>query len=194
MAGARATDSVDSPGACTGTDNEELLASQFYVGSRHARVRGEAYYELLDEFITSAQRRCAGSHLTGFFPAEVSCFAEDAKGVPHNCWAPLSTACRALADSKILSQGQRGVHACPGLGSNAPYPLCVRRFGNTTLIHFEDMSIPNLTRLVNQYRGSLACFSDDVQARCPAAPALTSSALLSKCWTSAGRACHPLST
>jgi hypothetical protein len=39
-------------------------------------------------------------------------------------------------------------------------------FGNTTLIHFEDMSIPNLTRLVNQYRGSLACFSDDVQARC----------------------------
>ena len=40
-----------------GTDNKELLQSQFYVGSKHERVRGDAYYELLDEFITAAQRR-----------------------------------------------------------------------------------------------------------------------------------------
>lgn len=38
-----------------------------------------------------------------------------------------------------------------------------RRFGNTVLVHFEDMSYANLSRLFNQYRGSLACFSDDVQ-------------------------------
>jgi hypothetical protein len=37
------------------------------------------------------------------------------------------------------------------------------RFGNTVLVHFEDMSYANLSRLFNQYRGSLACFSDDVQ-------------------------------
>jgi len=41
--------------------------------------------------------------------------------------------------------------------------LC--RFGNTVLVHFEDMSYSNLTRLFNQNRGSLACFSDDVQVR-----------------------------
>lgn len=27
----------------TGTDNEELLGSPFYVGARHRRVRGEDY-------------------------------------------------------------------------------------------------------------------------------------------------------
>ncbi len=41
----------------TGTDNEELLQSQFYVGSKHKRVRGDVYYELLDEFISAAKRR-----------------------------------------------------------------------------------------------------------------------------------------
>ena len=39
-----------------GTDNEDLLRSPFYVGVRHRRVRGDAYYELLDEFLTSAKR------------------------------------------------------------------------------------------------------------------------------------------
>jgi malate dehydrogenase (oxaloacetate-decarboxylating)(NADP+) len=40
-----------------GTDNDELLKSPFYVGARHERVRGEAYQELLDEFLTAAKRR-----------------------------------------------------------------------------------------------------------------------------------------
>jgi len=40
-----------------GTDNQELLQSPFYVGSKHERVRGEAYNELLDEFISAAKRR-----------------------------------------------------------------------------------------------------------------------------------------
>ena len=46
--------------SCAGTDNKELVQSQYYVGCKHERVRGDAYYELLDEFITAAQRRCAG--------------------------------------------------------------------------------------------------------------------------------------
>jgi malate dehydrogenase (oxaloacetate-decarboxylating)(NADP+) len=40
-----------------GTDNEDLLRSPFYVGVRHRRVRGDAYYELLDEFLTAVKRR-----------------------------------------------------------------------------------------------------------------------------------------
>lgn len=40
-----------------GTDNEELLRSPLYVGVRHRRVRGDAYYQLLDEFLTAVRRR-----------------------------------------------------------------------------------------------------------------------------------------
>ena len=50
------------------------------------------------------------------------------------------------------------------------------RFGNTVLVHFEDMAHQNLDRLLSQYRGSLACFSDDVQARSD--PSLLASALM----------------
>ena len=46
----------------------------------------------------------------------------------------------------------------------------IARFGNTVLVHFEDMSYANLSRLFNQYRGSLACFSDDVQVCSLTAP------------------------
>jgi malate dehydrogenase (oxaloacetate-decarboxylating)(NADP+) len=53
-------------GMCAGTDNEELLQSQFYVGSKHKRVRGEVYYELLDEFISAAKRRYCAWHLIKF--------------------------------------------------------------------------------------------------------------------------------
>lgn len=40
-----------------GTDSEELLRSPLYVGVRHRRVRGDAYYQLLDEFLTAVRRR-----------------------------------------------------------------------------------------------------------------------------------------
>ena len=39
------------------------------------------------------------------------------------------------------------------------------RFGNTVVVHFEDMAHANLDRLLSQYRGTLPCFSDDVQVR-----------------------------
>ena len=39
-----------------GTDNDELLRSPLYVGVRHARVRGDAYYQLLDEFLSAVRR------------------------------------------------------------------------------------------------------------------------------------------
>ena len=42
-------------------------------------------------------------------------------------------------------------------------PAC--RFGNTCLLHLEDMSFENLGRLFARYRGTFPCFSDDVQAR-----------------------------
>uniref|UniRef100_A0A668A328 Malic enzyme n=1 Tax=Myripristis murdjan TaxID=586833 RepID=A0A668A328_9TELE len=40
-----------------GTDNEELLKDPFYIGLRHKRVRGQAYDDLLDEFIKAVSDR-----------------------------------------------------------------------------------------------------------------------------------------
>jgi malate dehydrogenase (oxaloacetate-decarboxylating) len=42
-----------------GTDNEELLGDPFYVGNRHARVRGRRYDDFIDAYVTAA---------TGMFP------------------------------------------------------------------------------------------------------------------------------
>jgi malic enzyme len=45
------------PGAClpldldVGTDNPELLADPIYLGARHRRLRGDAYFTLLDELV-----------------------------------------------------------------------------------------------------------------------------------------------
>ncbi|KAF6265971.1 hypothetical protein COO60DRAFT_1477166 [Scenedesmus sp. NREL 46B-D3] len=76
-----------------GTDNEDLLRSPLYVGVRHRRVRGDAYYQLLDEFLTAVKRR----------------------------------------------------------------------YGNTTLIHFNDMAYDNAAKLLNMYRTDFPCFSDELQ-------------------------------
>lgn len=40
-----------------GTDNESLLKDPLYVGLPHRRVRGQAYDELLDEFIDAVQNK-----------------------------------------------------------------------------------------------------------------------------------------
>ena len=39
-----------------GTDNEELLADELYLGLRQKRVRGEKYDKFVDEFVKSARK------------------------------------------------------------------------------------------------------------------------------------------
>lgn len=39
-----------------GTDNEQHLNDPLYVGWRHPRLRGEAYYELVEEFVQAVKR------------------------------------------------------------------------------------------------------------------------------------------
>jgi malate dehydrogenase (oxaloacetate-decarboxylating) len=39
-----------------GTDNQALLAEEMYLGSRHPRVRGERYDELIDAYVSAATR------------------------------------------------------------------------------------------------------------------------------------------
>jgi malate dehydrogenase (oxaloacetate-decarboxylating) len=46
-----------------GTDNERLLDDPAYVGLRHARVRGQAYDDFIDAYVTAATRRFPGAML-----------------------------------------------------------------------------------------------------------------------------------
>lgn len=46
-----------------GTDNELLLQDPIYVGGKHRRVHGDAYFELVDEFLTAVKRRYGTSVL-----------------------------------------------------------------------------------------------------------------------------------
>lgn len=40
-----------------GTDNETLLKDPLYLGEKHHRIKGEKYYEIIDEFIIAAHER-----------------------------------------------------------------------------------------------------------------------------------------
>src|SRR4029077_9435484 len=40
-----------------GTDNEDLLRDELYIGYRHPRLRGADYDSLVDEFVSAVKRR-----------------------------------------------------------------------------------------------------------------------------------------
>jgi len=155
-----------------GTNNQDLLQSPFYVGCKHERVRGDAYYELIDELMSAVKRRRAPRpprrRRHGTAPS--TCAGVD-------CWNPGRAAswdggpC-ALLQRRRPSPARAGLATCASLAhvscfSAATQTLRARRFGNTCLMHLEDMSFENLGRLFARYRGTFPCFSDDVQARAP---------------------------
>jgi hypothetical protein len=40
-----------------GTNNEKLLADDFYMGLRHRRIDGQQYFDILDEFMSAVHAR-----------------------------------------------------------------------------------------------------------------------------------------
>ena len=49
-----------------GTDTERLLENPIYVGMKHRRVKGEEYYDLIDEFLVAVRRRFGNSVMVEF--------------------------------------------------------------------------------------------------------------------------------
>ena len=105
-----------------GTNNQTLLNDPLYLGHPHPRVRGEAYMELMDEFITAVkelfpnaviQLEDFATHnafsLLNRYKAKARLFDDDIQGTASIALAGLFSAVRmkgeTLADQKVLYLG-----------------------------------------------------------------------------------------
>ncbi len=105
-----------------GTDNDDLLADDMYIGWRHSRLRGDEYYELVEEFVQAVTRRWPQAllqwedfkkanafTLLDRYRATLPCFNDDIQGTAAVVVAAILAACRAtgtkLADQRVLLVG-----------------------------------------------------------------------------------------
>jgi malic enzyme len=105
-----------------GTNNEDLLNDDMYAGWRHPRLRGDEYYELVDEFVDAVARRWPNAllqwedfkkanafTLLDRYRDRLLSFNDDIQGTAGVIVAGILAACRAtgtkLADQRVLLVG-----------------------------------------------------------------------------------------
>ena len=105
-----------------GTDNQSLIDDPLYLGLRQPRLRGEAYFSLVDEFIDAVQQQFPGvliqfedfltpnAHaLLQSYRDRVCCFNDDIQGTAAMALAGVLAACRisgkAFAELRFLFLG-----------------------------------------------------------------------------------------
>jgi len=105
-----------------GTDNEDLLADDLYAGWREPRLRGEPYYEFVDEFVDAVRRRFPEAVLqwedfkkaNAFvlldrYQSALPSFNDDIQGTGAAVTAGINAACERtginLADQRVLMVG-----------------------------------------------------------------------------------------
>lgn len=105
-----------------GTDNERLLGDDMYAGWKHARLRGDEYYELVDEFVEAVTRRWPNAllqwedfkkanafTLLDRYRDKVLSFNDDIQGTAAVIVAGILAACRVtgtkLEDQRVMLVG-----------------------------------------------------------------------------------------
>lgn len=108
-----------------GTDNEDLLSSEFYLGVQKPRIKGEPYWRLVDEFMEAVRFRypkvlvqfedfssSVAQTLLNKYRYEHLCFNDDIQGTGATTLAGLMGALRArgedvsaLGDQRIVIVG-----------------------------------------------------------------------------------------
>jgi len=105
-----------------GTNNQELLDDPLYLGWRQERLRGEAYFALVDEFVTAAKavfpnvviqwedfRKDNALTILNRYKETVPSFNDDIQGTGAVAYACIHAACKITAsdikDSRVLIYG-----------------------------------------------------------------------------------------
>ena len=105
-----------------GTDNDALLKDPLYLGGKHPRIKGEEFYEIIDEFIVAAHERWpkaliqfedfTNDHafpLLNKYREKLLCFNDDIQGTGGVALAGLLAAMRItkekLNEQKIIFLG-----------------------------------------------------------------------------------------
>ena len=110
-----------------GTDNEELLKDKYYLGVQKKRLRGSAYYHLVDEFMEAVRYRWpnvlvqfedfnsnVAQRLLDKYRHDHLCFNDDIQGTGATTLAGLLSALRAKGDDVTALGDQRIVIAGAG--------------------------------------------------------------------------------